>query len=234
MHLLFLYLIAYGIFETQCQYASTHISDSRVEFPFKDIPDVPKNFYPETLRLCAKQLGWPEHLEVEAPAFLDKKSLQDERIAKCIPNDFPYQTPAGVDDLVVWIRLPLVNKESFKPGKGESWPSEEYNDPQRVSALLEYVDRHYFHGYAGPRDVDNDKNLNIGQLLHPGKKPYEASNGQMITQREGREAFKWAARHLNAYLEETLLNKYEEVAWIKGPNHRIVLGNAKAISSVTS
>ncbi|EGG01137.1 uncharacterized protein MELLADRAFT_124139 [Melampsora larici-populina 98AG31] len=267
MRLLFLYLLSYGIFESQslavpsriAKDVATHKSDSfeEVEFPLKARPDVPKVFYPETVRLVLsghpdisttrspetqsayvawqektskrgrsnheqlrEQLGWPEHWETAAPAFLDKGSLQDERISKLIPNDFPYQTPDGVDDLVVWSRASLVNKESFKPKKGESWPSEDYNDPERVSALLEYIDRNYLYGYAGPRDVEHDRNLNLGQMLHPGKKPYKASNGQTITQKEGREAFKWAGRHFNAYLEDVVLTEYEEVVWVRNPDFR--------------
>ncbi|KAH9815520.1 secreted protein [Melampsora americana] len=261
MRLLSLCLIAHAIFESQPLPLSTRIAENVInhgpesveEVSALGIPNKPRNFYPETVKLflsgnprishtrspetrsaylawkqtCSRdgrckhmyeKLGWPEHMEVPAPLFLDKKPLQDERIAKWAKNDFPYHTPPGVDHRVFWARVNLVNKESFRPRQGESWPSEDYKDPKRISALLEYIDTNAFFGYVGHHDVDHDSSLNIGEHLHPGKKPWKASNGETITQEEGWQAFKWASRHFNAYLKEVLSSRYEEMVWIRSPH----------------
>ncbi|KAH9813563.1 secreted protein [Melampsora americana] len=231
------------------------ISNNVEALPVVPVPDTPKNFYPEMVRLLLSghpgvsktrsaetrmayqtnnqkyaregrskvkdiytQLGWSEHVDITLPKSLDMNTFQDERIVKWSLNKFPYQTPVGVEHRLLWARVSLVNKDSFKPGKGEYWPSKDYEDHKRVSALLEYINKNEFFGYVGPRNVDDDHNLNIGEYLHPDGKPYKASNGQTITQKEGWEAFKWASRHLDGYLEEFLMNRYEEIVWIRSPD----------------
>ncbi|CAH7678513.1 expressed protein [Phakopsora pachyrhizi] len=130
-------------------------------------------------------------------------------LAKC---DFPWSMPKGVEHNILWYATPDVTAKSFELKLGEQGiVPERFKDPKRIPILMDYLQDNELMGYFGiddPKGVELIENLPWGRNIHPGKQPWKHKNGiDEVTIEEGKEAIKWAGRHITNALKRVCVAK---------------------------